>query len=68
MERFLCPRLREDQKKKKKKGLQPELGRFFSARKVYCLSYYCNFMINNHMSVQQLVCAQSLKSVCARTA
>ena len=30
----------------------------FCAREVYCLSYYCNFMINNSTSVQLYVCAQ----------
>ena len=45
----------------------------FCSRKVCCLSYYSNFMINNNMSVQQYGCAQQiysfaqfLKSVCAR--
>ena len=33
----------------------------FCVRKVYCLSYYCNFMINNNMSVR------SLWNLCART-
>ena len=72
MERFLCPKLREDQIKKRSSA---RIGASFSARKfVCCLSYYCNFMINNITSVQQYicaqqtyVCAQSLKSVCART-
>ena len=37
--------------KTEKKGLRPEMGGF-CARKVYCLSYHCNLMINNNMSVR----------------
>ena len=59
MERFLRPKLREVQKKKNKVFSLNWSG--FCARKIYGLPYYCNFMINNNMSVRsKLTCMQSL--------
>ena len=57
----------------KKRGLHPKSSSV-RVRKVFCMIYYCNLMLNNNMSEQEHVCAQqiyayaqSLKSVCART-
>ena len=61
-------------RRKQKKRVFTQKWSGFGVGKVYGLSYYCNFMINNKTSVQQYVCAQqiyacaqSLNSVCART-
>ena len=57
--------------KTKKRGLHPKSSGV-RVRKVFCLTYNCNFMLNNSMPEQEYVyaqqiyaCAQSLKS-CAR--
>ena len=57
MERFLHLKLCEDQKK-----LLSLNWNVFCARKLYCLSDYCNFMINSNMSVQQYRCLNSKKT------
>ena len=65
MERFLCPRLREDQKKKKKKGLQPELGRFF-----FCPKSLLFVLLLQFYDQQPYVCATtcmcSVSEICVR--
>ena len=44
----LCPKLGEDQKR----GIFTLNCGGFCARKVYCMSYYCNFTINSNVSVR----------------
>ena len=42
--------------KTKKKGLHPKSSDICIPKK-YCLTYYCNFMLNNNMAEQEYVCA-----------
>ena len=38
----------------------------FCARKVYCQSYYCKFMIINIMSVRSMFCVYAVSEICVR--